>query len=129
MGMGREQVKELREVGQWLAYLKEPEPPKGFKDALDKLPVFKQVLNMPVKRLRKAACQEVVWQGEEVDLDKIPVMSCWQDDVAPLLTWGLTITRGPNKKRQIWESTVNRNREKQNHHALASTPRWGFGSA
>ncbi|EHI9302401.1 4-hydroxy-3-polyprenylbenzoate decarboxylase [Vibrio vulnificus] len=100
MGMGREQVKELREVGQWLAYLKEPEPPKGFKDALDKLPVFKQVLNMPVKRLRKAACQEVVWQGEEVDLDKIPVMSCWQDDVAPLLTWGLTITRGPNKKRQ-----------------------------
>ncbi|EPM5584512.1 4-hydroxy-3-polyprenylbenzoate decarboxylase [Vibrio vulnificus] len=100
MGMGRERVKELREVGKWLAYLKEPEPPKGFKDALEKLPVFKQVLNMPVKRLRKAPCQEVIWQGEEVDLDKIPVMSCWQEDVAPLLTWGLTVTRGPNKKRQ-----------------------------
>jgi 4-hydroxy-3-polyprenylbenzoate decarboxylase len=55
---------------------------------------------MPVKRLRKAKCQEIVWQGEEVDLDKIPVMSCWPDDVAPLLTWGLTVTKGPNKKRQ-----------------------------
>ncbi|KII78712.1 4-hydroxy-3-polyprenylbenzoate decarboxylase [Vibrio renipiscarius] len=100
MGMGRSEVKELREVGKLLAYLKEPEPPRGFKDALDKLPVFKQVLNMPAKRLRKAPCQEIVWQGEDVDLDKIPVMSCWQDDVAPLLTWGLTITKGPNKKRQ-----------------------------
>ncbi|OAJ95475.1 4-hydroxy-3-polyprenylbenzoate decarboxylase [Vibrio bivalvicida] len=100
IGMGRQNVKELREVGKLLAYLKEPEPPKGFKDALDKLPVFKQVLNMPAKRLRKAPCQEIVWQGEEVDLDNIPVMSCWQGDVAPLLTWGLTVTKGPKKKRQ-----------------------------
>nr|WP_319555388.1 4-hydroxy-3-polyprenylbenzoate decarboxylase [uncultured Vibrio sp.] len=100
IGMGREDVKELREVGKLLAYLKEPEPPKGFKDALEKLPVFKQVLNMPAKRLRKAPCQEIVWQGDEVDLDKIPVMSCWAEDVAPLLTWGLTVTKGPNKKRQ-----------------------------
>ncbi|NOH82023.1 4-hydroxy-3-polyprenylbenzoate decarboxylase [Vibrio sp. RE86] len=100
IGMGRQDVKELREVGKLLAYLKEPEPPKGFKDALDKLPVFKQVLNMPAKRLRKAPCQEVIWQGDEVDLDKVPVMSCWSGDVAPLLTWGLTVTKGPNKKRQ-----------------------------
>nr|WP_261834299.1 4-hydroxy-3-polyprenylbenzoate decarboxylase [Vibrio ishigakensis] len=100
LGMGRTQVKELREVGKLLAYLKEPEPPKGFKDALDKLPVFRQVLNMPVKRLRKAPCQEIIWQGDEVDLDKVPVMSCWPEDVAPLLTWGLTITKGPNQKRQ-----------------------------
>ncbi|EKO3708748.1 4-hydroxy-3-polyprenylbenzoate decarboxylase [bacterium 19MO03SA05] len=100
MGMGRESVQDLREVGKLLAYLKEPEPPRGFKDALDKLPVFRQVLNMPVKRLRKAPCQQIIWQGEQVDLDKIPVMSCWPNDVAPLLTWGLTITRGPNKKRQ-----------------------------
>ncbi|MGR5261998.1 4-hydroxy-3-polyprenylbenzoate decarboxylase [Vibrio astriarenae] len=100
IGMGRNDVKELREVGKLLAYLKEPEPPKGFKDALDKLPVFRQVLNMPVKRLRNAPCQQVVWQGDDVDLDKIPVMSCWPEDVAPLLTWGLTITKGPNKKRQ-----------------------------
>ncbi|MCQ1056656.1 4-hydroxy-3-polyprenylbenzoate decarboxylase [Photobacterium sp. ZSDE20] len=100
MGMGRTEVRELREVGKLLAYLKEPEPPKGFREALDKLPVFRQVLNMPVKRLRSAPCQDIVWQGDDVDLDKIPVMSCWPDDVAPLLTWGLTITKGPNKKRQ-----------------------------
>lgn len=100
IGMGRQEVKELREVGKLLAYLKEPEPPRGFKDALDKLPVFRQVLNMPAKRLRKAACQEIVWQGDEVDLDKLPIMSCWEDDVAPLMTWGLTVTRGPHKKRQ-----------------------------
>ncbi|EHB5528851.1 4-hydroxy-3-polyprenylbenzoate decarboxylase [Vibrio cholerae] len=100
MGMGRQQVQDLSDVGQWLAYLKEPEPPRGLKELIEKLPVFKQVLNMPVKRLRRAPCQEIVWQGDEVDLDKIPVMSCWPDDVAPLLTWGLTITRGPHKKRQ-----------------------------
>ncbi|ENM5763157.1 4-hydroxy-3-polyprenylbenzoate decarboxylase [Vibrio mimicus] len=100
MGMGRQHVKELRDVGQWLAYLKEPEPPRGLKELIEKLPIFKQVLNMPVKRLRCAPCQEIVWQGDEVDLDKIPVMSCWPEDVAPLLTWGLTITRGPHKKRQ-----------------------------
>ncbi|CEO37768.1 3-octaprenyl-4-hydroxybenzoate carboxy-lyase [Photobacterium kishitanii] len=100
MGMGRDNVKQLREVGEWLAYLKEPEPPHGLRDAINKIPVFKQVLNMPTKVLRKAACQQIIWQGDEVDLDKIPVMSCWPDDVAPLLTWGLTITRGPNKKRQ-----------------------------
>ncbi|ELR64091.1 3-polyprenyl-4-hydroxybenzoate carboxy-lyase [Photobacterium marinum] len=100
MGMGRQDVRELREVGKLLAYLKEPEPPRGFRDALDKLPVFRQVLNMPAKRLRKASCQEIVWEGDAVDLDKIPVMSCWPGDVAPLLTWGLTITKGPHKKRQ-----------------------------
>ncbi|ERM62904.1 3-octaprenyl-4-hydroxybenzoate carboxy-lyase [Vibrio mimicus CAIM 1883] len=100
MGMGRQHVKELRDVGQWLAYLKEPEPPRGLKELIEKLPIFKQVLNMPVKRQRRAPCQEIVWQGDEVDLDKIPVMSCWPEDIAPLLTWGLTITRGPHKKRQ-----------------------------
>ncbi|PSU67701.1 4-hydroxy-3-polyprenylbenzoate decarboxylase [Photobacterium phosphoreum] len=100
MGMGRDNVKQLREVGEWLAYLKEPEPPQGLRDAINKIPVFKQVLNMPTKVLRKAPCQQIIWQGDKVDLDKIPVMSCWSGDVAPLLTWGLTITRGPNKKRQ-----------------------------
>lgn len=100
MGMGRQHVKELRDVGQWLAYLKEPEPPRGLKELIEKLPIFKQVFNMPVKRLRRAPCQEIVWQDDEVDLNKIPVMSCWPEDVAPLLTWGLTITRGPHKKRQ-----------------------------
>ncbi|MGO1298354.1 MAG: 4-hydroxy-3-polyprenylbenzoate decarboxylase [Vibrio sp.] len=100
IGMGRDSVKELREVGKLLAFLKEPEPPKGFKEALRTLPMFKQVLNMPVKKVRQAPCQQVVWEGDDVNLDAIPVMSCWQKDAAPLLTWGLTITKGPTKKRQ-----------------------------
>ena len=86
IGMGRKNVKELREVGKLLAYLKEPEPPKGFKDALEKLPVFRQVLNMPAKRVRKAPCQEIIRQGEGGDLDKVPVLSCWTKDVSPLFT-------------------------------------------
>lgn len=99
MGMGREDVKALQEIGKLLAFLKEPEPPQGFRDLLNKLPSFKQALNMPVKRVRNAPCQEIVIQGDDVDLDMIPVMTCWPEDVAPLLTWGLTITRGPHKKR------------------------------
>lgn len=100
MGMGRNSVSELREVGQWLSYLKEPEPPKGFKEIMEKAPIFKQVLNMPTKRLRKAPCQEIILSGDDVDLGKIPVQHCWPGDVAPLVTWGLTITQGPYKKRQ-----------------------------
>lgn len=100
MGMGRKSVSELREVGQWLAYLKEPEPPKDFKELMEKVPIFKQVLNMPTKKLRKAPCQEIILTGDDVDLGKIPVQHCWPGDVAPLITWGLTITQGPYKKRQ-----------------------------
>ncbi len=100
MGMGKEDVTALRETGKLLAMLKEPEPPKGFKDAFSKLPVFKQVLNMPPKHIKKAPCQEIVLSGDEVDLTKLPVMTCWPDDAAPLITWGLTITKGPYKKRQ-----------------------------
>ena len=100
MGMGQESVEALREVGKLLAYLKEPEPPKGLKDLWEKLPVFKQVLNMPAKVLKKAPCQEVVLTGDDVDLSKIPVQRCWPGDAAPLLTWGLSVTKGPHKKRQ-----------------------------
>jgi len=100
LAMGKEEVSELREVGEWLAYLKEPEPPKGLKEMWEKFPIFKQVLNMPTKRVKSPACQEIIMQGEEVDLTKLPIMTCWPGDVAPLITWGLTITRGPYKKRQ-----------------------------
>jgi 4-hydroxy-3-polyprenylbenzoate decarboxylase len=99
-GMGQPDVGALREVGRWLAYLKEPEPPKGLRELFDKLPIFKQVLNMPVKRLNRAPCQEVVLSGTEVNLDTLPIQTCWPGDVAPLVTWGLTVTRGPYKKRQ-----------------------------
>ncbi len=100
LGMGEENVSALREVGKLLAYLKEPEPPKGLKDAWDKLPVLKQVMNMAPKLLSSAPCQEVVWQGKDVDLARLPLQTCWPDDVAPLITWGLTVTRGPLKTRQ-----------------------------
>lgn len=100
LGMGQESVEALREVGQLLAYLKEPDPPKGLKDAWDKLPMLRQVLNMAPKELSNAPCQEVILQGSEVDLGKLPIQTCWPGDVAPLITWGLTVTRGPNKTRQ-----------------------------
>ena len=100
MGMGQNSVEALRDVGKLLAYLKEPDPPKGLKDLWSKLPVFKQVLNMPAKVIRKAPCQEHVISGDDVDLSKIPVQRCWPGDAAPLITWGLTVTRGPHKKRQ-----------------------------
>ena len=100
LGMGQEDVSELREVGKLLAFLKEPEPPKGIKDALSQLPVFKQVLNMPPKEVKKAPCQQIVLEGEDVDLTKLPIQHCWPGDAAPLITWGLTVTKGPYKKRQ-----------------------------
>ncbi len=100
LGMGQGSVEALREVGQLLAYLKEPDPPKGLKDAWDKLPMLRQVLNMAPKELSNAPCQEVILQGGEVDLGKLPIQTCWPGDVAPLITWGLTVTRGPNKTRQ-----------------------------
>lgn len=100
LAMGKDNVGALKEVGEWLAYLKEPEPPKGIKGLMEKLPIFKQVLNMPTKKVSKPLCQEIIMQGDEVDLTKLPVMTCWPGDVAPLITWGLTITQGPYKKRQ-----------------------------
>jgi 4-hydroxy-3-polyprenylbenzoate decarboxylase len=100
LGMGEESVAALREVGQLLAYLKEPEPPKGLKDAWEKWPVLKQVLTMSPKVLSNAPCQDVVWEGADVDLSKLPIQHCWPGDVAPLITWGLVVTRGPNKPRQ-----------------------------
>ena len=100
MGMGEDSVEALREVGKLLAFLKEPEPPKGLKDAWDKLPLFKQVLNMAPKEVSRAPCQEIVREGDQVDLAKLPIQTCWPGDAAPLITWGLVVTRGPNKKRQ-----------------------------
>jgi 4-hydroxy-3-polyprenylbenzoate decarboxylase len=100
LGMGEESVAALREVGKLLAYLKEPEPPKGLKDAWEKWPVLKQVLTMSPKVVSSAPCQDIVWEGNDVDLSKLPIQHCWPGDVAPLITWGLVVTRGPNKSRQ-----------------------------
>ncbi len=91
----------LREVGRLLAFLKEPEPPKGLVDAWrNTRPVFMKVLDMAPKERRNAPCQEVVWEGGDVDLARLPIQTCWPGDVAPLITWGLTVTRGPHKTRQ-----------------------------
>jgi len=100
LGMGQENLGALRDVGKLLAMLKEPEPPTGFRDALSKIPVYKQVLNMPVKMIKKPLCQQIVLSGDDVDLTKLPIQTCWPGDVAPLITWGLTITKGPHKERQ-----------------------------
>lgn len=100
LGMGQESVTALREVGKLLAYLKEPDPPKGLRDAWEKLPVLKQVLNMTPKVVSSAACQEVIWEGQAIDLARLPIQTCWPGDIAPLITWGLTVTRGPHKARQ-----------------------------
>ena len=100
LGMGAESVEALRDIGRLLAFLKEPEPPKGFKDLWDKLPTFKQVLNMPTKVVKHAPCQEVVIEADDVDLAKYPIQTCWPGDAGPLITWGLTVTRGPYKERQ-----------------------------
>lgn len=100
LGMGQESVSALREVGKLLAFLKEPEPPKGLRDMWDKLPLFKQVLNMPAKVVSSPPCQENVLRGDAVDLTQLPIQTCWSGDVAPLLTWGLVVTKGIHKARQ-----------------------------
>ena len=100
LGMGQDSVTALREVGKLLAYLKEPEPPKGMKDAFGKLPIFKQVLNMSPKNVSSAPCQEVVKEGKDVDLGELPIQTCWPGDAGPLITWGLVVTQGPHKPRQ-----------------------------
>jgi 4-hydroxy-3-polyprenylbenzoate decarboxylase len=100
LGMGADSVNALRDIGRLLAYLKEPEPPKGMKDAWEKFPVFKQVLHMAPKLVKNPPCQEVVLQGEEIDLSHYPIQTCWPEDAGPLITWPLVITRGPYKERQ-----------------------------
>jgi 4-hydroxy-3-polyprenylbenzoate decarboxylase len=100
LGMGQENVSALREIGELLAFLKEPDPPKGLLDLWEKRHDFKQVLNMPVKVVKKAPCQQVVLEGDQVDLDQLPIQTCWPGDAGPLVTWALAVTRGPEKERQ-----------------------------
>ncbi|MFO1196263.1 MAG: UbiD family decarboxylase [Burkholderiaceae bacterium] len=100
LGMGQASTAALREVGELLAYLKEPEPPKGLRDAWEKWPVLKQVLNMAPREVGSAPCQSVVREGAAVDLGELPVQTCWPGDAGPLITWGLVVTRGPAKPRQ-----------------------------
>jgi len=100
LGMGRSSTAELREVGELLAFLRQPDPPKGMRDAWDKLPIFKQVLTMAPKVIGRGECQQNVLEKDDVDLDMLPVQTCWPGDAGPLVTWPLVITRGPHKERQ-----------------------------
>lgn len=100
MGMGEDTILALREVGKLLAALKEPEPPKGFKDGFSKLPLLKHALTMAPKYVARAPCQTHVWEGDEVDLGRLPIQTCWPEDVAPLITWGLVTTKGPYQERE-----------------------------
>lgn len=100
LGMGETAVGALRDVGVLLSQLKEPEPPRGMKDAWEKIPVFRKVLDMAPKVVKGAACQAQVSEGGTVDLGELPVQTCWPGDAGPLITWGLVVTRGPEKARQ-----------------------------
>ncbi|MGM0552344.1 MAG: 4-hydroxy-3-polyprenylbenzoate decarboxylase [Pseudomonadota bacterium] len=100
MGMGEDSVEALREIGRLLAFLKQPDPPKGLKAAWEQLPVFRKVLDMAPKKTRGAACQRHVIEGDAVDLSALPIQTCWPGDAGPLITWGLVVTRGPEKSRQ-----------------------------
>ena len=100
LGMGADSITALRDIGKLLAALKEPEPPKGFKDAFSKLPLLKHALTMAPKYVNRALCQTHVWEHDEVDLTKLPIQTCWPGDVAPLITWGLVTTKGPHQSRE-----------------------------
>ena len=100
LAMGQQDLEGLRDVGRLLAFLKEPSPPKGWRDLWQSLPSYKNVLNMPPAVRKTAPCQEVVIAEEDVDLEFLPIQTCWPGDAGPLVTWPLVITRGPEKDRQ-----------------------------
>jgi len=99
-GRARTTAQELREVGELLAFLKNPEPPRGFKDALDLLPLAQTVMGMRPKVVKTAPVQQVVLKGDQIDLGQLPIQSCWPGEPAPLITWGLVVTKGPSDARE-----------------------------
>ncbi|SMF39585.1 4-hydroxy-3-polyprenylbenzoate decarboxylase [Tistlia consotensis] len=98
-GMDRE-PHQLREVGETLAFLRQPEPPGGFREAVGLLPLLKTVMAMKPKTVGSAPCQEVVLTGDQVDLYELPIQTCWPGEPAPLITWPLVVTKGPGKRRE-----------------------------
>ncbi|MGE0714324.1 MAG: UbiD family decarboxylase [Alphaproteobacteria bacterium] len=91
---------ELRQVGETLAFLKQPEPPGGWREALELLPLLRTVMAMKPRTTSRAPCQEVVLTGADIDLGRLPVQSCWPGEPAPLITWPLVVTRGPSDARE-----------------------------
>jgi 4-hydroxy-3-polyprenylbenzoate decarboxylase len=99
-GESRTTAGELREVGEMLAFLRQPVPPKGFADAVEMLPLVKTVMSMRPKVVKNAPVQEIVWTGDQIDLTKLPIQTCWPGEPAPLITWPLIVTKGPGKDRE-----------------------------
>ena len=101
LGMGADSVESLRDIGKLLAFLREPEPPRGFRDVIERwLPIGRQVMHMAAREVSGAPCQEIVWEGRDVDLSRLPIQTCWPGDAGPLITWGLVVTKGPRKNRE-----------------------------
>jgi 4-hydroxy-3-polyprenylbenzoate decarboxylase len=99
-GKERTSARDLREVGELLAFLRQPEPPRGFKDALDLLPIAQKVMAMRPQTVSRAPCQDIVLEGDAIDLDRLPIQTCWPGEPAPLITWPLVVTRGPSEKKE-----------------------------
>src|SRR5882672_1684400 len=99
-GKNRTTGTDLREVGELLAQLRQPQPPRSFGEAADLLPLVKTIIAMKPKMVGKPACQEIVWRGDDIDLSKLPVQTCWPGEPAPLITWPLVVTKGPSDARE-----------------------------
>ncbi len=89
---------DLHKIGEMIAFLRQPEPPSGWKDTLAMAPLLKKLVSMSPKTVRKAACQEVVLKGGDIDLGKLPIQTCWPNEPAPLITWPLVVTKGASGK-------------------------------
>jgi len=99
-GKGRTSAADLREVGELLAFLRSPEPPRGMREALELLPLARTVMDMRPKTVTRAPVQQVVWTGDKIDLGQLPVQTCWPGEPAPLITWPLVVTKGPSESRE-----------------------------
>jgi 4-hydroxy-3-polyprenylbenzoate decarboxylase len=99
-GVERRDAKSLREVGELMATLRQPEPPRSFREAMDLLPLARTAMSMREKTISSPACQQIVWRGDEIDLAKLPIQTCWPGEPAPLITWPLIVTKGPSDKRE-----------------------------
>jgi 4-hydroxy-3-polyprenylbenzoate decarboxylase len=99
-GVERRDAKSLREVGELMATLRQPEPPRSFREAMDLLPLARTAMSMREKTVSSPACQQIVWRGDEIDLGKLPIQTCWPGEPAPLITWPLIVTKGPSDKRE-----------------------------
>src|SRR6201995_4581353 len=99
-GKERSNALDLREVGELLAQLRQPQPPRSFGEAAELLPLVKTILAMKPKTVGKPACQEIVLTGDQIDLNALPIQTCWPGEPAPLITWGLVVTKGPSNDRE-----------------------------